>query len=158
MVAALALTLSAAMPAGATTICRWVDEKGGTQFSDVVPEQFRKSAVCSDSSQHELLPEQQQDARDRAARDKAAATAPKDLPAEEPYVPRAKSVAAGAPTKRPSRGVTNDTDCDTWRRLYAESVECFAPYRTVRDSTKAEAFDRCTEIPSPEPKCGPQSP
>ena len=57
--------------------------------------------------------------------------------------------------KRPAEIVTGATDCPTWWRLYDESAECFGPYRTTRGATKAEAFDKCTPIPSPELKCGP---
>lgn len=51
--------------------------------------------------------------------------------------------------------MTDDTDCETWRRLYRESEDCFGPYRTTRGGTKAEAFEKCNPIPSPELKCGP---
>lgn len=57
--------------------------------------------------------------------------------------------------KRPAQGVTATTDCDTWQRLYRESDACFGPFRTVGGGIKPEAFEACTTIPSPEPKCGP---
>ena len=42
-----------------------------------------------------------------------------------------------------------DTDCETWQRLYFESIDCFGPYRTVRGGIKPEAFERCNEVPEP---------
>jgi len=53
-----------------------------------------------------------------------------------------------------AKAVTDTTDCATWWRLYEESAACFGPFRTNRGATRAEAFDVCNEIPSPEPKCG----
>jgi hypothetical protein len=38
----------------ATSLCRWVDESGRTQIAEVVPEKYRKVAVCTDSQKYEL--------------------------------------------------------------------------------------------------------
>lgn len=69
-----------------------------------------------------------------------------------PHCPAIASI-----TKRPAELVTETTSCPTWWRLYDESGECFGPYRTARGATKAEAFDVCNVVLSPEPKCGPRS-
>lgn len=156
--AALALMLLATY-AGATSICRWVDESGRTQIAEVVPEKHRKVAVCTDSQKYELSPEQRRAAEQRVADDKerarkAAAKAPSDRASNAPRPARAAS-ESGA--KRPAEVVTADTDCRTWWRIYDESVECFGPYRTTRGATKPEGFDRCNVVASPEPKCGPRS-
>ena len=152
-VGAYAFTL--ALSAHATTVCRWVDEKGRTQVSGVVPAKYRESATCNDSSEYEPSPQQRRQAQEQAAKDKAAATA-SQARRDAASVP---SVAAGPPSatpaKRPAQGVSDTTDCETWRRLYQESVDCFAPFRTTRGATKPEAFEACTPIPSPELKCGP---
>jgi hypothetical protein len=42
----------------ATSLCRWVDESGRTQIAEVVPEKYRKVAVCTDSQKYEPSPEQ----------------------------------------------------------------------------------------------------
>ena len=146
-----AALLLAAVAAPAAVIYRWVDENGRTHLSDTVPEKYRKSATRVDSSQYEVSPERRREAEQAAAKDKAAAgkagTRGVEMPATPASVPR--------PAKRPAQGVTPDTDCDTWQRLYRESEACFGPFRTVGGGIKPEAFEACTTIPSPEPKCGP---
>lgn len=42
--------------AGATSVCRWVNESGRTQIAEVVPEKCRKVAVCTDSRKYGLSP------------------------------------------------------------------------------------------------------
>jgi hypothetical protein len=144
-----------AMAALATVIYRWVDDNGQTQISDAVPEKYKKSATRTDSSRFEISPERKQQAEDRLARDKALAE--EAAKRRQSVQPADASSAASQPTgpARARQTVTDATDCDTWRRLYRESLECFAPYRTTRGTTKAEAFEHCTPIPSPELKCGP---
>ena len=46
------------------------------------------------------------------------------------------------------------TDCATWQRLYAESQECFAPYKGFHGLTRGEAYEKCVEIPDPVTTCG----
>lgn len=70
--AALALVLLSTC-AGATSICRWVDERGRTQIAEVVPEKYKKAAICTDSRRYELSAEQRQAAERRVAEDKARA-------------------------------------------------------------------------------------
>ena len=147
--------LLCALSAQAAVIYRWVDENGRTHVSDVVPEKYMKSAKRIDSSESAVSPERKRQAEEAAARTKALADQSTQrhqaAPASAPARP-----AASAPTiKRPAQSVTDDTDCDTWRRLYRESEDCFGPYRTTKGGTKAEAFEKCNPIPSPELKCGP---
>ena len=147
--------LLACASAHAADIYRWVDENGRTQVSDVVPEKYRATATRIDSGQYELSPERRKEAEERAARDKAlAAEAAARRAGAAASAPAAKA-AVPASARRPAQGVTDATDCDTWRRLYRESQDCFAPYRTTRGGTKAEAFENCNPIPSPDAKCGP---
>lgn len=156
--AAMALVLLSSC-AGATSICRWVDQTGRTQLAEVVPDKYKKVAVCTDSQQHELSAAQRRAAEQRVAQDRARARqAAVKPPAEGPSSsPRPAGSASSPDAKRPIEVVTDATDCPTWWRIYDESVECFGPYRTTRGATKAEAFDRCIVVPSPEPKCGPRS-
>ena len=157
--AALATAMALAwLPAGggATSICRWVDENGRSQISDVVPQRFKHIASCIDSRQYELSPEQRREADQRAADERsrarrAAASAPTN-PA--PAAARATAAAPRPPVKQPAEVVTDATDCPTWWRLYDESSACFGPHRTTRGAVKPEAFDLCNVVPSPEPKCG----
>ncbi len=149
--AALLLALSAQ----SAVICRWVDEMGRTQVSDFVPEKYRKAATCIESSRSDVSPEQRQQAERAAAKNKALAEeATARLQSARSVQPSTTASQAAVP-KRPAQGVTDATDCDTWRRLYRESMECFGPFRTTSGTTKAEAFEKCNQIPSPELKCGP---
>ena len=155
MLIAATAWLAAALPARAASVCRWVDDSGRTQVSDVVPLKYSKVATCTDSKQHELPPEAVRRAQERAAQDKlSAAESDKERsrPASAPSTAKPASAPAGA--KKPAQELTKDTDCATWRRLYDESLECFGPYRTTRGATKPEAFDKCNPIPSPNDACG----
>jgi hypothetical protein len=156
--AAVAL-LSLSTSAGATSICRWVNESGRTQIAEVVPEEYRKVAICTDSQKYELSPEQRQAAEQRVAEDKARArkAAAKAPAVRASNAARPARAASQAGAKRPTEVVTDATDCPNWWRIYDESIECFGPYRTTRGATKAEGFDKCNVVASPEPKCGPRS-
>lgn len=149
-----ALAVCLASRASATDIYRWVDENGRTHLSDVVPERYRDAATRIDSRSHELSPEQQREARERAARAAERAQRAPPAAAQAP-LPPAPAAAPAPVTKRPAQTVTDSTDCATWWRLYRESQDCFGPYRLVGGGIKPEAFDRCNEIPSPEFRCGP---
>jgi hypothetical protein len=156
--AATASIVLASPTAHAATICRWVDEHGRTHLSDVVPAAFKKSAICTDSTQYEPTPEQRREAEQRAASERARSRAEASPPAEGPASspPPAERAASRPAAKRPAESVTDATDCATWWRLYDESAECFGPYRNVRGGIKPEAFEQCNVIPSPEAKCGPR--
>jgi hypothetical protein len=156
--ATMALVLSSPT-ARSTSICRWVNENGQSQIAEVVPERYKKVAICTDSQKYELSPDQRRAAEQRAAESTAKARqAAAKLPAKMPSVsPRLAEPASQPSEKRPIEVVTEATDCPTWWRIYDESVECFGPYRTTRGATKAEAFDKCNVVPNPEPKCGPRS-
>lgn len=149
----LALGLLSSSATLATVVYRWVDERGRTHVSDVVPDRYRKSAKPVNLGPYEVSPEDKRQAEERAARDKAAASMRK--PGQSEPASQAASAASALPTRRPSQGVTSTTDCATWRRLYQESLDCFGPYRTSRGGIKPEAFDNCTLVPSPDEKCGP---
>lgn len=155
--AAAALVFTTSM-SQAVPLCRWVDEQGRTHISDVVPPAYKKSATCTDSAQYDLSPQQRREAEQRSAAQRARkapeAGPPSAPPASAP--PAADSAASQPAGKRPAESVTDQTDCDTWWRLFDESAECFDPYRTMRGGLKPEAFDHCNVIPSPETKCGPR--
>jgi len=150
-------TLLIALSAQGAVIYRWVDETGRTHVSDVVPEKYRKSATRIDSSSSEVSVEQRQQAERAAAKNRALAEEAATRRQGTPAVPPSNTASQAAASKRPAQSVTDSTDCQTWRRLYRESTECFAPFRTTNGATKAEAFDKCNPIPSPELKCGPVS-
>lgn len=147
--------LVACASAQAAAIYRWVDEDGRTHVADVVPEKYRATATRIDSGQYEVSPEQRRQAEERAARDKTLAAQSAARRADRAASAPGTKASAPASARRPAQGVTDATDCETWRRLYRESEDCFAPYRTTRGGTRAEAFEKCNPIPSPELKCGP---
>lgn len=144
-----------ALSAQAAVIYRWVDENGRTHVADVVPERYKSSAIRIDSSQFEVSPEQRRQAERAAARDKALTEEAAKRRQSTQAIQSSASASRRTALKRPTQGVTDSTDCETWRALYRESMECFAPFRTTKGATKAEAFEKCNPIPSPELKCGP---
>ena len=146
-----------ALSAQGAVIYRWVDENGRTHVSDVVPEKYRKSATRIDSSSSEVSSEQRQQAERAAAKNKALAEEATTRRQSAPAIQPSTAASQPATSKRPAQGVTASTDCETWRRLYRESMECFGPFRTTTGATEAKAFEKCNPIPSPELKCGPIS-
>jgi hypothetical protein len=154
--AALLCALLCALSAQAAVIYRWVDENGRTHVSDVVPPKYMKSATRIDSGESAVSPERKQQAEEAAARAKAFADeAARRRQSAQASAPATATASAPSTAKRPAQSVTDDTDCETWRRLYRESQDCFGPYRTTRGGTKAEAFEKCNPVASPELKCGP---
>ena len=158
---ALALVISvAAQPTTllAADIYRWVDKDGRTHLSDAVPEEYKKSATRIDSRQFELSDGQRQEAEARAAHEKlqaaeAAEAAKVAARANADSVAAPLAPASGA-TAASGRPASDASDCATLQRLYKESLECFAPYRTAKGATKAEAFDKCPVAVDPTPQCG----
>lgn len=149
--------LLTAAAAQAATIYRWVDEQGRVNYSEVVPERYRSTAKPIDAAPGQPTEEQQREARERAQkeRDRAAVADPPRPPtrAVAPTAPASRPAA-----KRPAQVPDEGTDCDTWQRLYQESIECFGPYRTVRGGVKPEAFDRCNAVSEPPSRCRPRLP
>ena len=147
--------------AKATSICRWVNEAGQTQITEVVPEKYRSAAICTDSQKYELSDEQRRAVEQQRAEAKAQAQARQAaatlLNNRAPSASRPAQAASQSSVKRPTEIVTDTTDCATWWRIYEESVACFGPYRTLYGATKSEGFERCNIISSPVLKCGPQS-
>jgi Domain of unknown function (DUF4124) len=147
--------LGAAASANAGVIYRWVDKQGKTHFGDAVPSAYKDVAKAIDNEV--TVPSEEQLARaiERAAQQKEKARAA-SAPKPPPLAPaRAPSAPAGSVVpKRPPNAPNDDTDCDTWRRLYRESLDCFGPYRTAHGATKAEGFARCTSVNEPPDRCG----
>lgn len=144
-----------AVTAEAAVIYRWVDKQGRTHFGDVVPAEYRGAARALDDHAPTPTPEEQGRAIDRATRDKErAAAAPPASPARVAASAPASRSSSSVTSRRPLYAPTDKTDCDTWRLLYAESLDCFAPYRTARGATKAEAYEHCTPVSEPPVSCG----
>lgn len=154
MLCVAALLCSAAAQAGA--IYRWVDEQGKTHFSDVVPEKYRRVAKPVGTTDEGAPPAQAAPpapaSRPASAPVARAASAPAAAPADS--MRRPPPASAPAPGKRPATTPTAGTDCETWQRLYRESIDCFAPFVTVRGAVKAEAFEVCNPVPEPPIRCG----
>jgi Domain of unknown function (DUF4124) len=150
--ACLACCLLLISAAHATDIYRWVDEQGHTQISDVVPDKYKGKASKLDLPPYEVSDADRADAEARAKQLKARAAEGQPSPVTAPQRSR--------PTRRTQRAVTVDkSDCASWRQLYAQSQECFAPFQNTNGSLKPGAFQKCTQIPDPVTTCGlPDSP
>lgn len=141
------------VPAEATSICRWIDENGQVQFADIVPDRYKGIVTCT----HSLTP----DATGKVhAVTEGANNRYGKVSAPQPAASNAAAPPVASPlpaAKQPAETETESTDCKTWWRLFDESGACFARFRTTRGGVKAEAFERCNKVPSPQEKCGPQS-
>lgn len=159
---ALCLAFSAAH---ATDIYRWVDERGQTQMSDKLPEKYRDVATKTNSGRFELTPEQRAEGearaaqdRDRAARAKAELDA-KEQARERQRIEAEKELAAATPAGGSKQvAAESRNNCDALWKEYLENAGCFNQYRTHNRKTgksgiKPEAFENCSNTPSPVPAC-----
>ena len=137
-----ALGLFACAAAAATTVYRWVDDNGRVNYSETVPERYR--SVARPVAVPAAAP-----TADATRDDAGAAAAGKPASAAQPVSRRPPPALPKPVAKRPARVPDDSTDCDTWQRLYFQSLACFGPYRTVRGGIKPEAFERCNEVPEP---------
>jgi hypothetical protein len=144
--------------ASAATVYRWVDDQGKVNYSETVPEQFRSRAKAIDASAYQPSAAQQQESLERAQKDKERAAASSPESGRQPVKSARAASAPRASTKIPSQIPNEQTDCETWQRLYLESSDCFGPYRTTRGATKPEAFEYCNVVPEPPPRCRPRIP
>jgi hypothetical protein len=152
MLQVIALLLSTAQSSvEAATIYRWTDDQGKTHYSEIVPEKYQKTAKALSPDTSSPTAEQQREAQERLAREKIRAAETErtsSKPGSQP-VP-----ASSTPiTRRPTQVPDERTDCETWARLYKESLDCFGPYRTARGATREEAFTHCTPVDEPPTRC-----
>jgi hypothetical protein len=143
------ILLAASMSCLGATVYRWADAEGKVHYSEVVPERYRSVARPVDATANEPSVEQQRQASERARAEKAKAAALASGRRSLPMAAAPASSASGPLKKRPVQIPNDQTDCETWQRLYMESVECFGPYRTTRGATKPEAFEVCNAVPAP---------
>lgn len=135
------------------TVYRWVDEHGRAHFSDTVPESVGERAQAVTLPGGAPSEAERQRARRQAEQDRARADAAAAARGRDEDGGRAPPPPDDTPQKRPAQPPAEDADCDTWHRLYWESLDCFGPYRTVRGGVRQEAFDHCTEVREPPSRC-----
>ncbi len=149
----LAAVMLAWLGTASAAVYRWVDEAGKVHYSQVVPERYRDAARELDLSHSVATPEQTRDARERARRDKARAAEIPARGAPPSEAPAPPASVPGTSGKRPAMVPGDDTDCETWERLYRESIECFGPFRLATGGVRPAAFDACNEVREPPPGC-----
>jgi hypothetical protein len=142
---------------------RWRDDQGRVHVSDSVPVHYRDRAEKL-RSYDTLSPAQKADAqarRDSLLRqgmqpDAQGGSQGAGAQGQQPPVGPTAAQGASAPGK-PSKEA--ESHCARERRLYEESVACFAPYRNVGPAggIRAEAYQHCVERKDPSPRCGPPS-
>lgn len=143
--------LLACAGAVAATVYRWVDDQGRVHYSEIVPERFRGTAQALDLPGSEPDAKHRREALERARKEKERADAITTRRQAPPAVAAPAPTASRPAGKRPARVPDESTDCETWQRLYLESIECFGPYRTVGGGVKPQAFDVCNVVPEPPP-------
>lgn len=148
-----ALLFASVATVNAGTIYKWTDEQGRTHFSDSVPEKYLKSAKPVSESTVGPTSDQQREAQTRAEKEKAEAGAIGSRSPKSGAAPTPSATTSTPSAKRPDRVPDDKTDCKTWVRLYLESSDCFAPFRTVSGGTRPEAFDVCTPVDEPPSRC-----
>ena len=160
--AAVALFASIAWSAaaGASDIYRWVDERGVTNVSDVVPEKYKNVAQRVDTSQSEIDDVSRRDAATRAAAT-ASAAASGAVPAAAANARQGGSVATPLSASRSASSaasgpaVADGDDCATLQRKYKESQDCFGPQvRTITGAINGARSPQCQAVVDPSPKCG----
>lgn len=140
--------------AQAAAIYQWVDDQGRVQFSDTVPERYRRAATEVQVEQFKAAPKPEVPPNRTMAK---PLPVPRDGINPRTAAPSAGISAAPAGAAAPSalRDSRNGkTDCATLQREYAASQACFAPFVTAFGSVKAEAFEKCTPMVDPSPQCG----
>ena len=147
LIAAGVLMTTGAVCAAATY--RWTDDQGAVHYGDVVPPQYEDRARRMGPPSTAPTDAEQQRALERAARDRAQAAAKANAPPPDASPPGPSADDTG---KRPAQTPSADTDCETWQRLYEESIDCFGPYHTV-NGIRPEAFDHCNEVLAPPSRC-----
>ncbi len=140
----------------AADVYRWVDERGVTNISDVVPEQYRKVAERIDTSSSEI-----DEPTRRAAAARVAATASAAASGARPVAAanarQGGSVAAPLSASRTgSASAAGDgDDCATLQRRYKESQDCFGPQpRTITGAINRARSPQCPVVVDPSPRCG----
>lgn len=156
VVGALCLLVSALVNAAGAEVYRWVDDQGKVHYSEVVPQRYQGVAKRIDAPANEPSAEQRSAALARAQQEKARAAqmASERAAEQERLTPASTPTAVAAPPpagKRPAQTPNDRTNCETWQRLYLESLECFGPFRTVGGGIKPQAFEVCNVVTEPPP-------
>jgi hypothetical protein len=141
----------------AAEVYRWVDGNGRTQYSDIVPQQYRDSARRVNTAPA-ITDEAVAEAHERANRERLEARDAVTPSSDPATMPGASGSGTGAPAGAPAAGIGPDStlDCAGMHQAYRESQECFAPFRTVTGAVKPEAFNVCgAPVLDPSPQCGP---
>jgi hypothetical protein len=145
---------------GAGEIYRWVDERGVTNVSDVVPEKYKKVAQKVDTGPLEPDEATRREAVARAAAI-ASAAASGTGPAAAANARQGGSVATPLSASRSASSAASASasgdgdDCATLQRRYKESQDCYGPQpRTITGAINGARSPQCTAVVDPSPKCG----
>lgn len=154
MGACLALFLSGILVSSAShavEIYRWVDERGRTQFSDAPPPDSKKAVTRTDSRRYEISTEQHNEAKARAASEKARSAANAERNERQAPVPALTTPPPGNAAAKP---VPEPTDCASLLQRFKDHSECLAPFMNINGSFKPNAFETCGHpVPYPAKEC-----
>lgn len=138
--AALGVCLLAAIGAAhAGEIYKWTDENGKVHFSDVKPASPKDQAQPVEMKVHRPSEPERREAQARADREKSLLKGPEKEPAP---------AAAGSLATKPV--APDDSSCEAQWRKYNESSACFESFRQANGSVRAEAYQKCAEVKTPE--------
>jgi len=145
--------------ATAADIYRWVDEKGRTHVSDVVPPRFADKATRVDTSASSISAEDQRAAQERAARERKLYDDQLDAARREDEAALNARRTQSAGELIPPRQGPTDNECAAKWRAYWASQECFAPFvkgagrRNRPAHVSEEAYLYCKSVPDPSSEC-----
>lgn len=121
-------------PARAEVAYRWKDANGRVHFADQPP-----PGVKAERIELQKTPSVQPVPVKPPAATGTLEPAPEDSGIID---------TAGTPKPR------EQMSCEERWAQYFKSQECFAPYQRIGAGPREEAYEKCTEVPSPEAECG----
>ncbi|MEC5385799.1 DUF4124 domain-containing protein [Uliginosibacterium sp. H3] len=132
---ALACAMSIATGSAAGAVYKWVDERGVTQYGDVVPEKYAEKSKKADVINTNPTSLDQSAAQRRRAQDQRE-------------VDRLEATPKSSSIKNDNKTAGNASDCQRQWDIYASSTACFSRYRLPNGNLRSGASN-CPEVPAP---------
>lgn len=133
-------------------IYKWIDENGRVQYGNTVPVDMQEMASKVDANRAQLIDRQHfEPKRPKAHNEEESTKNNNTSPVSSPADSQAEVVPE--PVAGSTKAKDKKKQCEEEWAKYWASLECFAPYRNVNRSVKAEAFEQCEEIKQPLEFC-----
>jgi hypothetical protein len=123
----------------AAGVYKWVDERGVTQYGDVVPEKYSDKSKQANIKNTAPTEEDQYAAQRRRERERSDA---RRLDYEQ-------SKTKGVAIQNDNVRADASSDCQKQWSAYSESTACFNRYRLPNGSMRSGAASACREVRTP---------